>query len=244
MPVSVLMAATRVFVKVMHALSAAYGGGIRVNRDSSADDLLAAFKKLALRVHPDKGGRKEHMQQLLAAKAAWAAARAASDPQGGRPRTRGDCQELRRRPATSSRAYRVEAQVVLLTYHGFQDLAQWQRFVDFVRASLTAWCVERWCATFEACETGALHTHLVMKFRRKVDSTVHAFAFEGLLPNVRDGDYLGEGLCKRRYEQSVNRGFWYVYADKIGTQREAGGAPCVAGNHVPDWQPAKRGQSR
>ena len=89
-----------------------------------------------------------------------------------------------------------------------------------------------------------MHTHLVMKFAHKVDTTVHAFAFEGLRPNARDGDYLGEGLCKRRYEQSVNRGFWYVYADKIGTQREAGGAPCVAGNHVPVWEPAKRGQSR
>ena len=188
MPLSVLAAATRAFVKVMVALSAAYGQGLRANRDSPHEDLLAAYKKLAVRVHPDKGGCKEHMQELLAARGAWLSAREASAPQGGRPCARGVCQELRRRPASSSRAYRVQAQVVLLTYHGVQDLAQWHRFVAFVRSSLTPWSVQQWCATFEAAETGALHTHLVMKFARKIDTTVHAFAFEGILPNVRDGD--------------------------------------------------------
>ena len=110
--------------------------------------------------------------------------------------------------------------------------------------SLKKWTVQRWGATLEACETEGLHTHLFLQFRQQVDRTARSFAFEGLVPNVRVGDYLGEGFNGKRQQQSVNRGFFYVFADKVGTQREADGTPCFEGNHVPVWVKAKKGQSR
>ena len=52
------------------------------------------------------------------------------------------------------------------------------------------------------------------------------------------------GLNKKRAQLCMNRGFFYVWADKVGTQREADGRPCFEGNHVPVWVPAAKGQSR
>ena len=106
------------------------------------------------------------------------------------------------------------------------------------------WDVQLWGATLEACETEGLHTHLVLKFKKRVDKTARSFAFESLTPNVRKGDYLGEGVNKKRFKQSMDRGFWYVFADKVGTQKEADGRPCFEGNHVPVWVKAQKGQSR
>ena len=65
-----------------------------------------------------------------------------------------------------------------------------------------------------------------------------------MTPNLQKGDYLGEGLNRKRHQLSANRGFFYVFADKVGTQREAGGRPCFEGNHVPVWVKARKGQSR
>jgi hypothetical protein len=96
----------------------------------------------------------------------------------------------------------------------------------------------------EACETEGLHTHLVLQFAQEVDRTAGSFAFEALTPNVQKGDYLGEGLNKKRHQLSANRGFFYVFADKKGTQRDADGRPCFEGNHVPVWVKARKGQSR
>ena len=85
---------------------------------------------------------------------------------------------------------------------------------------------------------------MVLQFVNKVDRTARYFAFEGLTPNVSKGDYLNEGLNKKRYQLSVDRGFFYVFADKVGTQREADGRPCFEGNHVPVWVATQKGQSR
>ena len=240
MACSSLAAATRALVSVLLALSRAYGLALTVNRESSSQEVLKAYKKVLLKAHPDKGGRKEDLQKLQAAKEAWGEAQKAAATGAGRPKAKAGDATL----ACRRKEYRVCTAVVLLTYQGFADLQQWHRFVDFVRGSLKKWTAQRWCATLEACETDGLHTHLSLQFYNQVDKTAKSFAFEGLVPNVRVGDYLGEGVNGKRQQQSVNRGFFYVFADKVGTQREADGRPCFEGNHVPVWVKAQKGQSR
>ena len=68
-----------------------------------------------------------------------------------------------------------------------------------------------------------------------MDKTVAGFVFEGVHPNASTLDLCGQGFCKRQPQQSINRGFFYCWADKIGTARDANGALCVAGNYAPCW---------
>ena len=96
----------------------------------------------------------------------------------------------------------------------------------------------------EVCATGGLHINLVLQFGKKVDETTRSFTFKGATPNVRQEDYLGEGLNRKRHQLSMGRGFFYVFADKVGTQTEVGGRPCSEGNLVPIWVKAQKGQSR
>ena len=240
MACSSLAAATRALVSVLLALSRSYSLLLTLNRESSPEQLLRAYRQVLKKVHPDKGGKKLDAQKLQAAKEEWDKARKTGKV--GRPKqTKDKGADLL---ATRRKEYRVCASMVLLTYQGFSDLQQWHRFVEFVRESLKKWSVQRWSATLEACETDGLHAHLVLKFRQIVDKTARSFAFEGLVPNVQVGDYLGEGVNGKRQQQAVNLGFLYVFADKVGTQREADGTPCFEGNHVPVWVKAKKGQSR
>ena len=69
MPSSALATATRAFVTVLLVLAREYELALEINRDSPAEELVKAYKKVLLKTHPDKGGRKEHMQKLQAAKA-------------------------------------------------------------------------------------------------------------------------------------------------------------------------------
>ena len=188
MPASALMVATRAFVHVLLALAKAYRVALAVNRDSPVEELRSAYKRVVLKVHPDKGGRKDHMQRLQSAKDAWDTARRRSSGRAGRPVSTAEQRNLALQTHRERNEYRVQAEVVLLTYQGFRGLAQWRRFIVFVRKSLVPWAVDRWCATFESCETQALHVHLALKSKTKVDRTARAFAFEGLIPKVRRND--------------------------------------------------------
>jgi len=55
---------------------------------------------------------------------------------------------------------------------------------------------------------------------------------------VDQNDLCGEGLCRRKMQESVDRGFFYVFANKLGTVLDDMGAPCVAGNYMPCWTSA------
>ena len=75
MPTSKLGAATRAFVSTMLSVARCYALPLGINRDSSTEQLRAAFRKLLLKVHPDKGGSKDHTQKLQAARGTWDKAR-------------------------------------------------------------------------------------------------------------------------------------------------------------------------
>ena len=126
----------------------------------------------------------------------------------GRPTRRASAELVLAKPRRKE--YRVQAEVVLLTYSGFAGLEHFHRFVSFVRGCLKKWGVKRWGTTLEAYETEGLHVHLVLQFASLVDRAVSFFAFEGTRPNVSNGDYLGEGLAgcfeKKTKIQNARRG--------------------------------------
>ena len=80
--VSVAVQARRALVRVLLALAAAYGIVLSVTRDATDDAVLAAYKRVLRRAHPDKGGSKADTQKLPGAKEALERAKAPR----GRPR--------------------------------------------------------------------------------------------------------------------------------------------------------------
>ena len=71
MAASARQVATRQFVKTLLTLAALYSLNLRATWDSTDDEVVKAFKRLALKAHPDKGGLLEHAKELNLAKEAW-----------------------------------------------------------------------------------------------------------------------------------------------------------------------------
>ena len=71
MPVSKLTAARRAFIAVLKRLAQAYAVPLALTRESTDTLLLRAYKKLLLKVHPDKGGAVGDQQKLQDAKETW-----------------------------------------------------------------------------------------------------------------------------------------------------------------------------
>ena len=71
MVASAVQLAKRAFLKVLLAFAAQYVVLVNVNRDSPDKDVMAAFRRVAKKAHPDKGGRVQDAQELHAAKDAW-----------------------------------------------------------------------------------------------------------------------------------------------------------------------------
>jgi len=145
MATSKLGVATRAFVVVLLALARSYDLALSVDRDSSEDRLLKAYRKVLLKVHPDKGGNKADVQKLQPAKEAWDSARKGAS-KAGRPGQRAQ-QEERQGTCLVQKLraqYRLQSTVVLLTYQGVENLEQWHRFVAFVQRCLKKWAVCRW----------------------------------------------------------------------------------------------------
>ena len=123
MAVSKAGAATRAFVGVLLVLARSYKLLLEVNRESSEEQLVKAYRRLLLKTHPDKGGKAKDQTKLNLAKGAWDEAR-------GREKAA----PVEGRLVVARQEYRVSAAVVLLTYQGVVDLEQWHRFVAFARA--------------------------------------------------------------------------------------------------------------
>ena len=66
MAVSSAQRAQRALVSVLVSLAQAYGIALQVNRESVAAEVLKAYRQVAKRTHPDKGGRKRDFQRHCA----------------------------------------------------------------------------------------------------------------------------------------------------------------------------------
>ena len=80
MPVSPAQRAKRALVQLLHSLALLYRLSLALTSDAADAAVLRAFRKVALKAHPDKGGSTQHTTELLAAAAAAAAAVAAAAP--------------------------------------------------------------------------------------------------------------------------------------------------------------------
>ena len=217
MPLSPVQRAKRAFVSVLLTLATAYGLHVDVKRDSADETVQAAYRKVSRSVHPDKGGSGEDAQRLNAARDAWQDARRAGQPAGRPMRRPAAAAPLHASALTESRRMcRVNATAVLLTYQswpGGAGTATWEAFCSFVTEHIAAWAVKNWTATMEANAAGTHHLHLMLQFNTTVDVPASRFIFDGRRPNVSSHDYLGEGLCKRKLQQSIDRGMFYVWAN-------------------------------
>ena len=63
--------AKRAFVTVLLVLAAVYGLVLNINRDSVDTELVSAFKRVARKAHPYKGGTVEDSARLHASRDAW-----------------------------------------------------------------------------------------------------------------------------------------------------------------------------
>ena len=251
MPAGQSEVAKRALVTALLALAVAYGVSLALSRDSPDGDVLRGYRRILLRAHPDKGGSVADTQRLNGLKDEWDLQRAKG---AGRPKAKAkpkakpkakapprnntpSVAAVESAPAPDEQAsFRIQGRAVLLTYHRVRDVAQWKRYVAHVEASLATWGVRNWCTTLEKTKRGGLHIHTMLQFQGARDHRTPAeYHFENLKCNVSPNDILGEGFSGRRWQQSVDRGMWYVWADKIGTVRDEAGAQCTACNYAPCW---------
>ena len=244
--VSAIDYAKRSLVALLKALAKKYGLVITLSRESSEAVLRTAVRKVSLKAHPDRSGSDEDQKLLNASRDAWQEAVAqASGKRGAPPKNatpKPDTQVVAKttvRRADHEPGFRVQSVGVLLTYQKFPDVGVWPRFLDFVKQLLSPRGVRHWCATLETNDDGTYHLHLMLQFNKKEERCAQDFAFEGVRPNARPNDLLGDGWGGRNYQQSLDRGFFYVWADKVGTARDGTGKLCVAGNYEPSWTHAK-----
>lgn len=235
----------RALVSLLLHLARIYSVTVAVSRDSPDPEVRSAYRRVCLKVHPDKaGGCKDAAVNLNVAYSSWVDA-TRTPGKAGRP------SKPQARTATHSslsssspdakrrKEYRIQSEAVLLTYQKFPGLGSWLPFCAFLEARPKTWRVSRWSATLETNQDGTLHAHVMLQFLGQVDFTVARFAFLGLRPNASTNDICGFGLCRKRLQQSIDRGMFYVWADKCGTQRLPDGSVCVAGNYVPVWAEGK-----
>ena len=112
------------------------------------------------------------------------------------------------------KVFRIRSRGVLLTYQKFSDTNVWPRFLTYVESVVQSHRVRYWSATMETNGDGTFHLHLMLQFKRDVDTSTKSFAFEGVTPNGQPNDLLGEGWGGRNYQRSLDRSFFYVWAAK------------------------------
>ena len=68
---SELEKAKRALVLMLKSLAQKYGVNLVLSRDSSDDEVRTAYRKVALKSHPDKGGDLQDFQRLSAQNGGW-----------------------------------------------------------------------------------------------------------------------------------------------------------------------------
>lgn len=236
MPISLPQAAKRAYVILLCSFARQYEVGLSATRDSSDKDLAKAHKKVLLKAHPDKGGSADDTKKLNEARDRYEDAKKVCHKQSTQAAPPSSNALV---VASPKEGFRIHSSAVLLTYNGLSGLDHWRDFLSTLRDLLRPCQVWRWCATLEKSKAGNMHVHLMLQFHKKIDSYTKRFAIKGLTPNGSPHglgrDLLGEGLCRKRLQQSVDRGMFYVWADKRGTCRDEAGEICVDGNYMPAW---------
>ena len=208
MAASLILLAKRALVSLLLSLAQQYGVRVTITRDSSDSLVEAAFRSVVKKVHPDKGGAVADAQRLQQARKEWQDAKSKASAGGGRPAKAAVVATVAKEGQQRT-LYRIRSTAVLLTYHGIAEDA-WQAFLAFVSSHLTEWGVAKWCASME-------------------------ISFNGARPNASSTDVCGEGLSGKQLQRCVDRGMFYVFADKIGTVFGCDGLPCTQGNYLPCW---------
>lgn len=216
---SFLRAPARAFVTCLLAVAAACSVEVSVSRDSDADKLRAAYAKVLRSAKAGPAVLKA--KELKTCKAAWEAELAATAKRASAQQVLG--------------GFRLRSTAVLLTFQSLRNVAQWKRLAVFVQSNMVAWDVKHWCTTLERCKNGRLHAHVMLQFLKQQDRTSRSFTFESITPNCSANDYLNEGIGGRNPQQSIDRGFFYVFAQKIGTVCDRALGECVLGNYLPAW---------
>ena len=122
---SAVQAAKRALVVVLRSLAAVCSIMLEVNRDSPDDEVKKAFKRVAAKAHPDKGGATEDSQRLNAVRDAWLHAQK-NTRQTGRPGRAASASGGAQKATCTGllacngvrREYRIQREGILLTYQG------------------------------------------------------------------------------------------------------------------------------
>ena len=134
--------AKRALVTLLKSLAAIYGVVVGITRESTDKELVAVFRKVCRKVHPDRGGAEAHQKALNAARDLWDEAMRASKGRGGNRKAAPLTKVHTEKQETVG--FRFQGVGVLLTYQKFADAGCWQSFVDFIEARRLAWKVQYW----------------------------------------------------------------------------------------------------
>ena len=120
--VSNIDTAKRALVTLLKSLARIYSLVVGLSRESADTEVRAAYKRVARKAHPDKGGAPEHQSALNAARDTWEDALRAGKRAGDDQKSKNAQNKSAAAPMTvhidrrDVPAYRFQGEGVLLTY--------------------------------------------------------------------------------------------------------------------------------
>ena len=126
----------RALVKLLLVLARQFSITLSVTRDSPDEKVKKAFRKVIVRIHPDKpGGSAEHTKALNDAWAKWQGAQRTH----GRLSSKGSSSASaavaviagRSKPTSKKKVYRIRGEAVMLTYQRIPGITHWNWQIVF-----------------------------------------------------------------------------------------------------------------